>query len=182
MSWNPPGSPAADRCPRAACRSSGRRARAARAELLLAFGRVAHAELPQAPRDRVDVLGRRVDEEPGELRHVLVGELPRLPEVDEAELAGVEDEDVRRMRDRSGRSRGGRPWSSTRQPSDRRRRDARPAACSRDRARRPSSPRRNSSVRTRSGRVLPDHRRDDHARRVRAKFRWKASAFRASWP
>ena len=43
-----------------------------RPELLLALGRVADAELAEAPRDRVDVLGGGVHEEPRELGHVLV--------------------------------------------------------------------------------------------------------------
>ena len=68
------------------------------AELLLARRVVADAELAEPARDRVDVLGRGVDEEPRELRHVVVGELPRLAEVDEPERARLEHEDVRRMR------------------------------------------------------------------------------------
>ena len=66
--------------------------------LVLALGRIADAEVAEPARDGVDVLGRSVHEQPRELDHVLVGELPRLAEVDEAELAGVEDEDVPRVR------------------------------------------------------------------------------------
>ncbi len=68
------------------------------AELGLASQVVAHAELPEASRDRIDVLRRGVDEEPRELDHVVLGELSRLAEVDETERAGIEDEDVGGMR------------------------------------------------------------------------------------
>ena len=68
------------------------------AQLLLALLRVAQAELGEAPRQRVDVLGRRVDEEPRQARHVLVGQPSREPEVDEADAPVVEQEDVRRVR------------------------------------------------------------------------------------
>ena len=61
-------------------------------------GRVADAELAQPTRDGIDVLGGSVDEEHRELRHVVVGELPGLAEVDEAERTRLEDEDVRRVR------------------------------------------------------------------------------------
>ncbi len=63
-------------------------------ELLLHLLRVADAELGEALRDHLDVLVRGVDEEARQLRHVLVGELARQPEVDEADLLGAEHEDV----------------------------------------------------------------------------------------
>ena len=67
-------------------------------ELLLARCVVADAEVAKASRDRVDVLRRSVDEEHRQPRHVVVGQLPCLPEVDEAERAGLEHVDVRRVR------------------------------------------------------------------------------------
>ena len=67
-------------------------------ELLLELLRVADAEVGEALRQRVDVLGRGVDEEPRQLRHVVVGELPGQAEVDEADLVAAEHEDVRRVR------------------------------------------------------------------------------------
>ena len=68
------------------------------AELLLALLRIADAEVGEPARQRVDVLGRSVDEEPRQPRHVLVGQLPHSAEVDEADLVAVEHEDVRRVR------------------------------------------------------------------------------------
>ena len=82
-------------------------------ELLLALLRVADAEVAEPSRQRLDVLVRDVDEEPRRLGDVLVGQPAGEPEVDEADLVGREDEDVRRVRDRRGRSRGGRSSSST---------------------------------------------------------------------
>ena len=68
-------------------------------ELLLALARVADAEIGEPLRQGVDVLRRGVDEEPRQLRHVVVGELARRSEVDEPDRAGLlEHEDVRRMR------------------------------------------------------------------------------------
>ena len=61
------------------------------------FG-IADAELGEAARERVDVLGGGVDEEPRQPLHVLVGELADEAEVDEADPAAVEHEHVRRMR------------------------------------------------------------------------------------
>ena len=67
-------------------------------ELLLARCVVADSEVAQTSRDRVDVLRRSVDEEHRQPRHVVVGQLPCLPEVDEPERAGLEHVDVRRVR------------------------------------------------------------------------------------
>ena len=67
-------------------------------ELLLALLRIPHAEVGEPLRQRLDVLGRSVDEEPRQLRHVVVGQLAGEPEVDEADPVGREHEDVRRMR------------------------------------------------------------------------------------
>ena len=70
-----------------------------RAEVRLLLGRIADAELLQPARQRVDALLRRVDEEAGEPRHVVVGETADLAEVDQPDRgAAVEHEDVRRMR------------------------------------------------------------------------------------
>src|SRR4051812_49246792 len=70
-----------------------------REELLLAVLRVAHAEIGEPLRERVDVLRRRVDEHPRQLRHVVVGELADRAEIDQADLVGTaEHEDVRRVR------------------------------------------------------------------------------------
>ena len=70
----------------------------ARAQLLLALAGVPHTEVGEPAGERLDVLGRRIDEEPGEAGHVEVGEPPREAEVDQSETAVVEVEDVRRMR------------------------------------------------------------------------------------
>ena len=67
-------------------------------ELVLPLLRVADAEVGQPPRQRLDVLVGGVDEEPRQLRHVVVGERPGLAEVDEPDPSGAEHEDVRRVR------------------------------------------------------------------------------------
>ena len=59
---------------------------------------VAHSEVAQTLGQRLDVLGSRVDEQRRQLRHVVFRELPRLPEVDEADPVRPEHEHVRRMR------------------------------------------------------------------------------------
>ena len=46
-----------------------------------------NAEISEASRDRVDVLGCGIDEQACELRHVVVRELLGLSEVDETQLA-----------------------------------------------------------------------------------------------
>ena len=69
------------------------------AELLLALARIANAEIGEPLRQDVDVLRGGVDEEPRQLRHVVVGELAGRAEVHEPDRAGlVEHEDVRGMR------------------------------------------------------------------------------------
>ena len=69
-----------------------------RAQLVLTLFRVAEPELGQPARQRIDVLGGGVDEEACQPGHVLVGEAPRQPEVDETDAAVVEQQDVRRVR------------------------------------------------------------------------------------
>jgi hypothetical protein len=70
-------------------------------ELLLARLVVADAEVGEPLGQRVHVLLRRVDEERGQLGHVVVGELSGLPEVDEPDLIRPQHQDVRRC---------GSPW------------------------------------------------------------------------
>ena len=67
-------------------------------ELLFALLWVADAEVGQAAREHLDVLGRGVDEEPRQPAHVLLGQLADQPEVDEADPGAVEHEHVRGMR------------------------------------------------------------------------------------
>ena len=67
-------------------------------ELLLALLRELDAQVGKPRRERLHVLPRRVDEEARQLRHVGVRELACLAEVDEAERAVREPQDVRRMR------------------------------------------------------------------------------------
>jgi hypothetical protein len=69
-----------------------------RRELLLALLRITDAELGEPARQRVDVLGCRVDEQARQPRHVLVGQLADETEVDEPDPCAVEHEHVRRMR------------------------------------------------------------------------------------
>ena len=68
-------------------------------ELLFALPRIAHSELGEAPREQVDVLVRGIDEEPRQLRHVVVAELPGRAEVDQSDRPGLlEHQDVRGVR------------------------------------------------------------------------------------
>ena len=68
-------------------------------ELALALLRVPHAQIGEAPRKLVDVLVRGVDEEAGQLRHVVFRERPDRAEVDETDRARFgRDEDVRGVR------------------------------------------------------------------------------------
>ena len=68
-------------------------------ELLLQLLRVADAERGESRGKRLDPLVDGVDEEAGEARHVLVGQLPDHAEVDEADLLRrLEHDDVRRVR------------------------------------------------------------------------------------
>ncbi len=151
------------------------------AELLLALGCVANAELTEPAWDRVDVLRRCVDEEASQLRHVVVRELSRLAEVDEPQLARLEDEDVRGVRvgveeavpEHHRHPRVREPVGDVAalvrpQRLEVEVRDLRPAQ-ELERQDAPAS----STARITRGTTTPS---------LRAKLRWKSSAFRASWP
>src|SRR4051812_23992453 len=69
-----------------------------RAKFLFLLARIGDAEIGEAPRQVVDVLVRRVDEETRQLGHVVVCELAHLAEVDEPDAVSREHEDVGRVR------------------------------------------------------------------------------------
>ena len=121
-------------------RSSGRRGRAARAELLLELLGIADAEIGEPLRQRVDVLVRGVDEQPRHLRHVLVGELPGLAEVDEADASRRRGRGCSPGAGRRGRTRAGRPCASRPRRSCRRAAAAPRAMCTRVGSRRAGRP------------------------------------------
>ena len=98
------------------------------AQLLLALLRVAEPELRQPPRQRVDVLGRRVDEEARQPRHVLVGQASRRGRSRRGRCGRRRAAGCSRGAGRRGRTRGGRSSSSTRRSSGRRARAAAPAS------------------------------------------------------